>query len=197
MNEAIAAEIACLEGLPRTAFLNQSLRVHIGPEEVTVVATHPDDNGVPMDVWHGVVRSVVLHQGMTPAACAEWLADHGGLIVRVMNGLGSRWDGSNHIGTLTEDARQAERELDAASEAIFESGILSGGTLTEMEASEFLADARAGIEVAQSADAAAALAVEGLDDEDLCDLLDGAVVYVDRERAERLAREWWSAARDD
>jgi hypothetical protein len=71
-------------------------------------------DGTPMDRWHGIELSYDL----APNADAAWLRDQlseGGeasrLIERVIAGHSERWNGSNTVGALDDDAEEASYSL--------------------------------------------------------------------------------------
>src|SRR5690606_11765801 len=77
---------------------------------VGVSQEHPD-NSTPSGVWHGHVRT---HQpaGHPREADVRWdLENNRDLLARVVLGDSSEWDGSNHVGSRTDDARAAWEEL--------------------------------------------------------------------------------------
>lgn len=100
-------------------FQPQPAYVHLG-EDGNV---HADYCGIigagqPMDVWHGRTR----RWGVNPEVNGDQIADLlesdkvRALLERVHAGLSIEWDGSNYVGRLTDDAREAS----AALERIFE-----------------------------------------------------------------------------
>lgn len=188
----VAAELARLSELPRTEFVGRVLALDITPHSVTVNDQHPDVNGVSMDIYNGLTRSVGLRDSLTPDACAEFVRDNAGLIARVARGLSSEWDGSNMRGVLTDDAAQAEEELTAAAEVLTLDMYAweRGDVLEEMEPGEYLRDVRDQIEAQPDADAAAAFALDCIGADGVCSYGEGAV-WVDRDAAEQTAREWW------
>lgn len=75
-------------------------------------------DGVPESVWHGRRRRYELARGdavLSLEALRALLAEGGRLatlIDRIIAGLSTDWDGSNMVGTLTDDAIAAEAELE-------------------------------------------------------------------------------------
>jgi hypothetical protein len=70
----------------------------------------------PMDVHHGHVcrwRIPVL----TAEAANALLADLAPIAQRVVDGYSSEWDGSNHVGRLSDDADDAAIDIDALCDA--------------------------------------------------------------------------------
>lgn len=74
--------------------------------------------GQPMDVWHGRTRRWSVNPEVNGDQLAELLESDKvrALLERVHAGLSIEWNGSNYVGRLTDDARDASDEL----ERIFE-----------------------------------------------------------------------------
>ena len=68
-------------------------------------------NAVPEAVYHCRVRRYELPIIPKTDAANNLLTEWTPLIQRIADGLDSRWNGHNHIGTLTEDAQEANEEL--------------------------------------------------------------------------------------
>lgn len=68
-------------------------------------------NAVPAPVWHGIIRRI-CGPWTTKAEAREFIAENRSLFQTLVDGMGERWDGNNYVGTLTEDAVNAERTLD-------------------------------------------------------------------------------------
>ena len=70
----------------------------------------------PMRLWHRMTLALDINANAQIDDLRETLADGGeasALIDRVIAGHGSRWDGRNFVGTLTDDADQACIDLGA------------------------------------------------------------------------------------
>lgn len=196
----IADEIARLEDLDRTETVGQRVRLRVDSDEVTLTTQHPDENSTPMDEWHGLVATIGLPSGVTPVAVAKWLAreDVSAALETLIDGMGSRWDGNNRVGTYTEEAKAA---LD-----LFRIGVLdttdafrweSGEIISEMDPDEFFWDSNDQIKAAAEEDAAVALVLEFLDEDGVTNSsseLDGPV-YIGRATAESYARQTWRYGR--
>ncbi len=73
-----------------------------------------DISGVPANVWHGLVRRLTVPAQVSRSAL-ESLASNEEFIVlvnRMHAGFDSDWNGNNYVGTLTDDAKQAEEEIE-------------------------------------------------------------------------------------
>lgn len=79
-------------------------------EVVAKAASHPG-SGTPMDVWLGQARRFRTAQTPTPEGMDSIIDDLWPLLEQVYEGGTIEWDGSNHVGVLTEDAQRAEDEI--------------------------------------------------------------------------------------
>ena len=72
-------------------------------------------NAVPADVYHGI-RLRITGEWRSKKSARDFIARHKENFQRVIDGMGERWNGSNHVGTLTDDARDALDQLGLAVE---------------------------------------------------------------------------------
>ena len=100
------------EILPQPAFV--TLNVETG--EVDADYNGEIGNAVPMNVWHGVVRRYNISNTLSSDQVANVLEEIKPLLERVLDGGSVEWDGSNWVGELTEDAEQAEQEIEGESQ---------------------------------------------------------------------------------
>lgn len=197
--EAIAAEVAALNAAPRTYFLGERVTVEIQSDRVDVNGQHPNENSMSMAAFNGLVRGVGLPSGITPAAAAEFVTDNADLISRVMVGMDKEWDGSNMVGTLTEDAAAALEELRELGAGLVESASsmwAHGEIVEEMDAAEYLRDIFDAIEAAPGVEAAISEALGTLEDDGVSKYADG-LTYVNPRHCEAVARERWELAHQD
>lgn len=70
--------------------------------------------GTPMNVWNGRSIRWSLPDSLTGEAVADFLAreDVAALLARIHEGHSVEWDGSNNVGRLTEDAAEAQQDLE-------------------------------------------------------------------------------------
>lgn len=68
--------------------------------------------GVPAPVWHGVRQRIPCSCSLSSAQIAQLSEELRPLIERVCAGGDSEWNGSNWVGTLTDDARDALDEIE-------------------------------------------------------------------------------------
>jgi hypothetical protein len=66
--------------------------------------------GTPFRVWHGRTLRWSI-PALTESAAEGLLLDLIPLAQRIVDGYECRWDGSNHVGRLTEDAREAAEAI--------------------------------------------------------------------------------------
>lgn len=78
------------------------------------VSSHIGNGGCSMLVWHGRTLQWSLPPDVRRSALVGFLArdDVRSLLDRVHAGHSVQWDGSNHRGTLTDDARRASDEFE-------------------------------------------------------------------------------------
>lgn len=193
VNAAINNELERLQSLERTEFVGRLVTLEINEDTVRVFDEHPDFNGIPMDIYNGLTRVVGLPTGIVPAVAAEFIDEHAELIARIQRGLSREWDGSNAIGVLTDDAREALDKLDSAATWMTENAYRlweNCDVIDAVDASEYYAPIRRELESAESVHAAVRLALESLDDDGVADFGNG-LVWIDPEEAARYAADLW------
>lgn len=105
---------------------NYSLRVEFDIEKGCVDIYDFFGNGQTMRSFHGLSRHLVASnqkcEYANVDAIKEFLESDGGqlLLANVQAGFTSEWDGSNHVGRLTEDATDALESLQDAMEDMWE-----------------------------------------------------------------------------
>lgn len=70
-------------------------------------------NGIPSKVWNGELRRFAIPHGMTRAQIIEFYRANRTDFQVLVSGLSVKWDGSNHVGVLTDVAQEAEDRLAA------------------------------------------------------------------------------------
>ncbi len=89
----------------------QPAYLELDPQKRTLTADYSGEigNAVPMTVWHGHQYRLSITPYLTGAALADLLEDEDvlTLVAEVIDGHSIEWDGSNHVGRLTEDAADA------------------------------------------------------------------------------------------
>lgn len=69
-------------------------------------------NRVPVCVWYGCTLRFRAPQNLSGRGLLALVEEHRELFARVNAGHIVEWDGSNHVGRLTDDAREAKNELE-------------------------------------------------------------------------------------
>lgn len=94
--------------------------VDLETDEV-VVSSEPvrkSGDGTPIREWHGIERNYGADNGDGRVDCdalREYIAGDGqALIARILSGGSREWNGSNHVGCMTDDAQDAEMEFSQA-----------------------------------------------------------------------------------
>ena len=72
-----------------------------------------DDNATSMNCWNGIDIEKTLHNTLDSVNVREFLESDDGqnLLDRICNGHDVEWNGSNHIGSLDDDAELALSDL--------------------------------------------------------------------------------------
>jgi hypothetical protein len=78
--------------------------------------------GMSFDVFHGRTRRWPVAKHIRGDALADYLEsdDARALLQRIYDGHDTTWDGNNNVGTMTEDAHDAESTLERELEALGE-----------------------------------------------------------------------------
>jgi len=92
----------------------QDCYIWLDCESATMGAAYNGEigNAVPSDIYHGLVRRYYLPYPIYASAANNLMAMIMPLAERVCAGFEAVWDGSNRIGTLSDDALQAESEIE-------------------------------------------------------------------------------------
>lgn len=113
-------------------------------------------NAKPASVWHNVDLRYPVNPAVSGKALREFLSGDGKLLLeRIHAGHDTEWNGDNLVGILTDDARQAEAELESAIEDLelaevwtAKDWLFSSCNLAEVWSGKPLADAVAELELA-------------------------------------------------
>lgn len=94
--------------------------VYFDPEAglVSVDTEAQHVNTVPMDVWHGRTLRWSVPTDVSGEALTEALEALRPQLEAVAAGHAVEWDGSNHIGHLTEEAQEASLDVEQALESL-------------------------------------------------------------------------------
>jgi hypothetical protein len=76
----------------------------------------PGDNSTPAEEWHGLIVTSRLSPEdaeLDPKAIREYIEGEAGqeLLARICAGHAIEWNGSNHVGSMTDDASAALDEI--------------------------------------------------------------------------------------
>lgn len=87
----------------------QSAYVEIDMEDDTITADWNDEigNGIPTSGYHGRVFRCPVSPYISNEGLIELLNTIKPLVEKMAQGFEIMWDGSNHVGTLNNDAREA------------------------------------------------------------------------------------------
>jgi len=84
----------------------------VDPPAIRLESWHRSETGVSSRVWHGQERNYLIPEGTDIDALASYLEGEGAeLIAQVAAGHTVEWNGSNHVGRLTDEASQADDDL--------------------------------------------------------------------------------------
>lgn len=95
----------------------QGAFVEIDEDGVVTASANPEiGNGIPMAVFHGLTRRIRCLGTVSGAALYDFLQGEEGfdLLTRIHDGFSQYWDGNNWVGKQSEDAAEAEKELESA-----------------------------------------------------------------------------------
>lgn len=99
----------------------QPAYIHIG-ENGSIYADYDGSvgSGVPANVWNKRDSRISIRQTTSGKALRELFADEAflGLVRRYYDGFDTEWNGSNNVGRLTEDAREALSEIERTAEGL-------------------------------------------------------------------------------
>jgi len=104
----------------RNAFDHYFVKIDGEARIISVDSRDPSDNGVPFAVWHNRVMRYHLRDGVDGGEVAE-LFDNDSfvdLVETMLDGYSEHWDGNNHKGQLTEEAKEADEKIQRMVESI-------------------------------------------------------------------------------
>ncbi len=104
----------------------QTAHVEIDPEDMTISAAADSEigNSVSALVWHGRVQSYTVDNRLTAVEVNDLMAEIQPLAERLAAGYNCEWNGSNWVGSLTDDALEADGEI---TEICYHTQTSSGG----------------------------------------------------------------------
>lgn len=85
----------------------------LDPRDLTVWVTQEyNDNSTPSDEWHGLILTWRVPGHPTETSMRQWINESMDALTTICDGFESRWDGSNHVGSLSEEARVAKETIE-------------------------------------------------------------------------------------
>jgi len=84
-------------------YQNGTIEVDVNPEI---------GNSVPSKVWHREILRCGIPSGMTRSDIKEFYRANKSLFAIIVKGFTSEWNGSNHVGVLTDEAQEALEEIE-------------------------------------------------------------------------------------
>ena len=93
----------------------QSAYIELDLQNKTLAAYYNSEigNAVPFSVWHGHDRRYWVPSDASAHDLNTLMAEIAPVASRLYDGYESEWNGSNHVARLTEDAEEAELEIEA------------------------------------------------------------------------------------
>lgn len=93
----------------------QPVYLEIDPKEGTMLMDSDAivGPGMPGEVWSGIVRQYRIPFVPTAKAANKMMRELKPLAQKIADGHSVEWNGQNWVGVLTEEAEEAERELEA------------------------------------------------------------------------------------
>lgn len=89
-----------IEGVVSRTFLK------LDPRDHTVwVNQEYQDNSTPSDEWHGLVLTWNVNSHPSENEMRQWINDNLSSLTAICDGYDVHWNGHNHVGHLTDDAR--------------------------------------------------------------------------------------------
>jgi len=163
----------------------QPTYIWLDPSDGTMGANSDGEIGgaVPFDVWHGRTRR--YHFGNVPTATSanRLMEDIKPLVERVCAGYSEYWDGNNTVGKLTDDAEEAETEIENAIAELSDDDYLAVWEVAEYYYNNSLADLGVTVESTDDEIKAAATKLENDADAEGV-VIDGNIYDYIKERIE-------------
>lgn len=87
----------------------------LDPRDRTVWVTQEyQDNSTLMDEWHHLVTTWCVNCHPTQKNMRAWIVDNMSLLETICDGFYQHWNGNNHVGRYTEEARAAYATIEFA-----------------------------------------------------------------------------------
>lgn len=96
-----------MEGVPSRTTL------HLDPRDRSVwVEQDYRTNSTSMDIWNDLVLAWHVHGHPGEGDMREWIEENSELLEAICDGFEEHWNGHNHVGRYTEEARAARDTID-------------------------------------------------------------------------------------
>lgn len=80
----------------------------LDPRDHTVWVTQEyQDNSTPVDEWNGLILTWGILGHPAEEDMREWINDSMALLIDICDGFNNHWDGNNHVGRFTVEAKHA------------------------------------------------------------------------------------------
>lgn len=87
----------------------------LDPRDRTVWVTQEyNDNSTPVDEWNNLIQTWCVNSHPSAANMSEWITDNLDLLTTICDGFEERWNGSNHVGSYSEEARSTMEAIEFA-----------------------------------------------------------------------------------
>lgn len=94
--------------------------LYIDPEQRTVYVDQDyRTNSTPSGIWHGRLFVVSIPDWPLEPSMREWIEGYADNINNIIEGYSCEWNGSNHVGRLTHDARRELEYLKDGAESLY------------------------------------------------------------------------------
>lgn len=193
---AIRNSIAIIRNHPDDYTTGQDTWLQIEQDgDIYLETQHKDINSVTMHLYHGLAQVLPLPSGVMPGAVADWLeeGDRIELLEKLVEGFSTRWDGSNRVGELTDEAANIKNTL--SFQLLNHEGEhpFMAQVVDEVEASDWLNPIDDQFQRASTAEEAEQIAAEAVENGEVMESMDGngGKMRVDLEDAKTYARNVW------
>lgn len=96
-----------IEGITSTTCLK------LDPRDPSIWVTQEyNDHSTPSDEWHHLVLTWKVPGHPTESSLQEWIEEHMSDFQTICNGYEVVWNGSNHVGQLTDEARSTKESIE-------------------------------------------------------------------------------------
>jgi hypothetical protein len=92
----------------------QGAYIYLDPEDSELSADWSGEvgNSIPESVFHGILRRYPVSPYLSASEINKLMEELKPLALRVCEGYEKVWNGNNHVGSLTDDASEADEEME-------------------------------------------------------------------------------------